>query len=68
MLPVPVEENSPVVFFDFVSIGFDISNNSTLLSLSGYKHNKKGTELAIKAAKYPKQYFNKVTDGCAIVC
>ncbi len=26
-----------------------------------------GTELATKAAIYPKQYFNKVIDGCVIV-
>ncbi len=33
-------------------------------------HNQQniGTELATKAAKYPKQYINKAIDGCAILC
>ncbi len=26
------------------------------------------TELVTKAAKYPKQYFNKLIDGCVIAC
>ena len=82
VLPIPVGENAPVVLLDFTSEGLNISNDPDFLNLPlpkvaetnpmnfAWIHSQQniGTELATKAAKYRDHYFNKLIDGCVIVC